>query len=131
MWRSGRPAAAGDPADALSAAQSISDERWKAVALASIARAISTDDPVRAARLTTDAVRVAQSVSDEESKESALGRVAEAWAATDDPGRAEDIAQSITYDFAALAWPAPRGRCPPPTPAAPPGSQPAPNASPS
>ena len=80
----------------------ISDERWKAVALASIARAISADDPVRAARLTTDAVRVAQSVSDEESKESALGRVAEAWAATDDPGRAEDIAQSITYDFAAL-----------------------------
>lgn len=79
----------------------ISDERWKAVALASIARAISAGDPVRAARLTTDAVRVAQSVSDEVRKALALALIAQSVAATD-PDRAEDIAQSITYDFAAL-----------------------------
>ena len=73
----------------------ISDERWKAVALASIARAISADDPVRAAPLTTDAVRADQSVSDEVRKALALALIAQSVAATD-PGRAEDIAQSIS-----------------------------------
>ena len=46
-------------------------------------------------RLTTDAVRADQSVSDEVRKASAWARIAQAVAATD-PGRAEDIAQSIS-----------------------------------
>ena len=82
-------------ADALSAAQLISDEHWKAVALARVARAVAADDPGRAARLTTDAVRVAQSVSDEGSKALALVLIAGSVAAID-PGHAEDIARSIT-----------------------------------
>ena len=88
-------------ADALSAAQLISDEHCKAVALAHVARAVAADDPGRAARLTTDAVRVAQSISDEGSKAVALARIAGSVAATD-PGRAEDIARSITYEDAAV-----------------------------
>ena len=81
-------------AGALSAAQLISDEHWKAVALARVARAVAADDPGRAARLTTDAVRVAQSVSDEGSKALALVLIAGSVAAID-PGHAEDIARSM------------------------------------
>jgi hypothetical protein len=61
--------------------------------------------PGQAARqqqaILADAVRVAQSISGESSKASTLASIAQLVAATD-PGRAEDIARSITYDFAAV-----------------------------
>ncbi len=81
--------------DAERGAQSITDELWKATALAGVAGALAATDPDRAARIIADAVRVAQSITDELWKATALASVAGALAATD-PDRAERVARSIT-----------------------------------
>lgn len=81
-------------ADAERAAQSITDEYWKAGTLCDLA----ATDPDRAARLIADAERTARSFTDEDAKASALAAVAKALAATD-PDRAERIAQSITDEY--------------------------------
>ena len=80
-------------ADAERAAQSLTDEYYKAKALADIAKALAASDPDRSARLIADAERAAQSLT--VSKAEALADIAKALAASD-PHRAERIAQSIT-----------------------------------
>ncbi len=85
-------------ADAERTAQSVTDDYWKAIALASIAEALAATDPDRAARLLADAERTAQSLTDDSSKASALASIAEAQAATD-PDRAERTAQSLTDGY--------------------------------
>ncbi len=84
--------------DAERIAQSLTNDYWKAIALASIAGALAATDPDHAARLIADAERAAQSLTDDSSKAVALANIAGALAATD-PDRAERIAQSITNDF--------------------------------
>jgi len=82
-------------ADALRAAHSITDESAKAHALVTIADAVASTDPGRAARLTDDAERLAQSISDPAAKAAALADVVPSLAAAD-PGRAERLARTIT-----------------------------------
>jgi hypothetical protein len=86
---------AGLVADALRAAHSITDENAKAQALVTIADAVASTDPARAARLTDDAERLAQSISDPAGKAAALAAVVPRVAAAD-PGRAERLARTIT-----------------------------------
>ena len=93
-----RSASARSRADAERTAQSITNDLWKAIALASIAEAQAATDPDRAARLLADAERAAQSITDDPEKAIALVRMAGALAATD-PDRAERIAQSIAEDL--------------------------------
>ncbi len=58
--------------DAERVAQSITDELWKATALAGVAGALAATDPDRAER-------VARSITDESSKVTALLKIAKAW----------------------------------------------------
>jgi hypothetical protein len=81
-------------ADALRAAQSITDQDSEARALAIIARAVAATDPGRAARLIADAERIAQSIPDPEKQASALAMVVGPLAKAD-ADRAESAAQSI------------------------------------
>ena len=62
-------------ADAERAAQSITDEYWKAGTLCDLA----ATDPDRAARLIADAERTARSFTDEDAKASALAAVRTRW----------------------------------------------------
>jgi hypothetical protein len=83
-------------ADALRAAQSITDQDSEARALAIIARAVAGPDPGRAARLIADAERIAQSIPDPEKQASALAVVVGPLAKAD-ADRAESAAQSIPH----------------------------------
>jgi hypothetical protein len=81
-------------ANALRAAQSITDENSGAQALAAVAGALAVTDPGRAGRLIADAERIAQSIPDADRKASALAAVAGALAVTD-TDHAERVARSI------------------------------------
>jgi hypothetical protein len=83
-------------ADALRAAQSITDQESEARALAVIARAVAATDPGRATRLIADAERIAESIPDPQKKASALAVVVGPLA-TADADRAESAAQSIPH----------------------------------
>jgi hypothetical protein len=80
--------------EALRAAQSVPESNPKARALIAVARAVSSTDPDRAARLVADAYRVAESIGDPSQKAPALAAVAGPLAVSDaDTG--ETVAQSI------------------------------------
>ncbi|HTU73102.1 MAG TPA: hypothetical protein VMG38_06245, partial [Trebonia sp.] len=65
--------------DAERIARSITSKRWKAYALADVARTLAATDPDRAARILADAERIARSITSEHSKVVALVKIAEAW----------------------------------------------------
>ena len=92
--RAARPIADADVArliaDAERAAQSITNEPWRAMALANIVGALAATDPDRAEH-------IAQSITEKEREASALADIVDVLAATD-PDRAERIAQSITSE---------------------------------
>jgi hypothetical protein len=81
-------------ADALRAAQSISEENPKAHALAAAARALASTDPGRASLVAADAGRIAQSMASGAARASALAAVTGPLAAYD-AERAETLARSI------------------------------------
>ena len=81
--------------DALRAAWSINDAYWKALALASITRAMAATDLDRAMQLAADTERIARSISSRSLRELALARIAEALAVAD-ADLAESMAESIS-----------------------------------
>jgi len=94
-FRSDRARAARVLADAERAAQSVTEEYLKPMALAEVAKALAAADPDHAARLNAEAEDIAQSISDEATKAMALANLAVPLAAID-PDRTERIAQSIS-----------------------------------
>ena len=87
--------------DALRVSWSIPDERWKASALAHIAKAVAAVDLDRAARLAADAERVARSISRAYDQAHALADVVRAVAVVD-PDRAVRLAadaESVTWSI--------------------------------
>ena len=108
-------------ADALRAAQSISEENPKAHALAAAARALAPTDPGRASLVAADAERIAQSMASGAARTSALAAVTGPLAAYDAEG-AETLAQSIPEaSFRASALAGARKRSRSSTPSGPPG----------
>jgi len=92
--------------DAERAARSITDEYWKASALAAVAEALAVTDPGRAERLVAgigDSMPTTPSITVEDMKARGLGYIAEALTASD-PGRAERTARSITGEYEYGAW---------------------------